>query len=738
MQINLNKISDKDVASTGVVKSMGMSDNAQGIIFQMFTSNIYSNPIGTVVREITSNCFDSHIEADVNKPVVLKLTKDNTTETHYISFIDFGVGMSPQRVEEIYTVYFESTKRDNNDEIGGFGIGGKTPLAYKRYTYAGKGEYDNSFFVITKYNGVKYTYSIFEGEKSPQYILLSEEPTKDHNGTEIKIPVLEQDIYKFESEIIKQLYYFENLVFEGFSDRVTNDYKIYKGENFLYRGNNVSDFIHVCLGRVAYPIDYSVLDIDKYDYKLPVAINVPIGAINVVASREQLDYSDATIDYLKSKLNLVKEELKSLLEKQSNTIESLTDYYFHKKNIFKLYLTDNEDDYIDMSSVIDLKDIHLNNYKYKNDFTPSFDRLFDLFCTKKRYGVIEKKRYYNETYEVFNGKFDQLTKENVFFLNDKNFKINRRLSSYLKQEHGRFYVISLKDIENVEDNFDLKYILKNDTPTHVKNMYDDTWNVITEFANDIQKVVIPADFSVKQNIPKNKYIPIQFSYYNDKDRVLLEKLVKFKGTIFYAETEDKEWVKSSYNIFNNLFSDKHVIMGNHQSFTDVKKNIMFISLAKNNVRYLKHCTQANVHEITDGYFYRWLLRRKEDLINEFYKKRDILDLYEEINSIYTISNFNKVNEDVYNCASNIESTIRSFKNFINDYTSLQYNRNFIKTLGINIDYKYTKDDEKLLEDINYMNKINEKNKEVILYLYMPSYQDLNETQIKILKKLLKF
>ena len=106
-----------------------MSQDSSSVVFRMFTDTIYSNRVGTVVREITSNCFDSHIEAGVNTPVVIRKTHDTTDDTHYVSFIDFGVGMSPDRVENIYGVYFESTKRDNNDEIGGFGIGGKTPLA---------------------------------------------------------------------------------------------------------------------------------------------------------------------------------------------------------------------------------------------------------------------------------------------------------------------------------------------------------------------------------------------------------------------------------------------------------------------------------------------------------------------------------------------------------------------------------------------------------------------------------
>ena len=77
----------------------------------MFTKNIYSNPIGMVVREITSNCYDSHTEAKVNSPVVIRKTFDKLDNSHYISFIDYGVGMSPDRVENIYGVYFKSTKR---------------------------------------------------------------------------------------------------------------------------------------------------------------------------------------------------------------------------------------------------------------------------------------------------------------------------------------------------------------------------------------------------------------------------------------------------------------------------------------------------------------------------------------------------------------------------------------------------------------------------------------------------
>ena len=167
MQVNLKSLNQQEVSSTTVEKKMQMSPEYQAMVFQMFTKGIYSNPKGTIVREITSNCKDSHTEAGVNKPIVIRKTVDKLANTIYISFIDFGVGMSPDRMENIYGVYFASSKRTDNTQIGGFGVGGKTPLAYRRSTGYGQAEYDNSFNIITNYNGIKYTYLVYEGDECP-------------------------------------------------------------------------------------------------------------------------------------------------------------------------------------------------------------------------------------------------------------------------------------------------------------------------------------------------------------------------------------------------------------------------------------------------------------------------------------------------------------------------------------------------------------------------------------------
>lgn len=104
MQIATNRLNDLCINTSGQVMPMKLDEDSQAMIFQMFTGGLYSDPIGTVIREITSNCFDSHVEAGVNSvtnPVVVEMGKDSSG--NFISFTDKGVGMSPR-----YTVHISS------------------------------------------------------------------------------------------------------------------------------------------------------------------------------------------------------------------------------------------------------------------------------------------------------------------------------------------------------------------------------------------------------------------------------------------------------------------------------------------------------------------------------------------------------------------------------------------------------------------------------------------------------
>ena len=102
MELDLKKLNNQNAESTGTKKKMRLSENASSMVFRMFTSTIYSNPIGTVVREITSNCFDSHIEAGINSPILIKKTVDKTDNMRSCHSLPCGFSLYCDSLEGFY------------------------------------------------------------------------------------------------------------------------------------------------------------------------------------------------------------------------------------------------------------------------------------------------------------------------------------------------------------------------------------------------------------------------------------------------------------------------------------------------------------------------------------------------------------------------------------------------------------------------------------------------------------
>jgi hypothetical protein len=750
----------KAQSTTGRVGEFRLSDDAKGIVFQMLTDGIYSNPIGSIVREIASNCFDSHAEAGVNTPVIVKRSYDETSDTHYISFIDYGVGMSPERVENVYGVYLESTKRETNDQIGGFGIGGKTPLAYKRTSTNDKGEkvVDTSFFVITNFDGTQYYYTVFLGEESPQYVLLDSKPTDERNGTEIRIPVLRKDWDKFETEIVRQLYYFENIIFEGFeSDKITNEYKIFRGENFLYRGNEVYSRMHVCLGKVAYPINFEDLGLNGYDYDLPVAVNVPIGAIGVTPSRESIKYSEQTIKYLKDRIDEVVEELKGMLSEKYDNVRTLKDYFNAKQNFGKLELV--EGYFINLKGLIKPSEIDYTNYSYNAIPTPSSDSLFNFFFNVNIYGKKELKgwRSRSKDFEYIQRDYDKLgNTSNVLYHDNADFPRKRIVQAYLKQQYGRFYVVTKKNSINFTDhaisntfNVDLTEMkmTKDDFLTIVMQMQEEYFDIVrnTAKAGNYDDVEVPEEFleSRKQKRVteemKKLTIPMNFIGGSTRQRIKLEHLFNFNETIFYGTTDDEHKLSEAYRTFSELFPNVATVESwsswrdggwsyGYRHNDGNKKKIMFIRLAKNNVQYMKYC--RNAYHVDQ--FYVKMLHRKIDLIKKYFENKDLLTSVEKIGEFYQSDLFKEINPRWGKMVSDVMEHHATIKD-LNKYSNLQYQSHKLKKY-IDIDsIKPSKEAIRIEKKIDQIVRLQEKNAEILNYINMPyRYDRLSDERKKII------
>jgi len=335
-----------------------ITDGSQAIIMDSLI-NLYSDPIGSIVREITSNCIDANrernlklegkipMEAEDNKSfwstkqtVCIEYVTKNTIlgVDECMIFHDNGCGLSQTRVQDVFTTFGASTKRNNNYEIGGFGLGAKSPLSYA-----------DTFYVSSRCNGTETYYMIYRNNDNvPHMDQVYQAATDQQNGTSIIVPLKNRyDASDFREAINNQLAYFDNIVFKNVEEglgNIKNYYSKYVGSNgdssrVLEETESyaiTSDGSEPCLlvGRVKYPINWDMLKgISEYDYRGSVAFKFNIGVLDLVPSREEIRYTPKTIDLIKAALDNVKNQFKKDLSAKYSGITDYIEYLLAISNI---------------------------------------------------------------------------------------------------------------------------------------------------------------------------------------------------------------------------------------------------------------------------------------------------------------------------------------------------------------------------------------------------------------------
>lgn len=748
MKLDIGVLNDHEITTLGKTSKMRLSSKASSMIFKMFTKSVYSDPIGTIIREITSNCFDSHIEAgneSSKNPVIVRLHKDLTS--NYISFIDNGVGMSPDRIHNVYGEYFESTKRTSNDQIGGWGIGGKSILAYT-----------SSFHVITRHDGIEYTYCVYEGNEEPEIELLAQRETTERNGTEVKVPIAEQNIKEFEEKTLRQLYYFENIVFEGFSDDyVTNDYTIIKGKTFLYRGNTYSQFMHVCLGKVAYPIDWSALGLNAYSYHIPVAVRIDIGELEgsgVTVSRESLDYSEKNKKILIKKINEAKAELKSMLSKQYENVRTLKDYFISNENRYTLFFPDGRS--IDLNS-IDI-DVKFQNFKYNKFFLPTQHEILSHFFTVKKYGLRKKN---NEL------SLNSLESKNNIYYTKPNAKRNNLKQQFLRTLHSSFYVLEPIVLDDYTNTFStaghrltnrekLKSILtrekdvfgdliESDIPENeifklIDELTDDIVSYVKEKSISYDDLEVPQVFiESRKKAKSNKRFfgdgiafPVKNCVSDYYYTVELKDLQEYTGRIYYGTKEDYTSLKNAYRVFNSLTEQKVDYSIKYKPQDGVIR-ILFISVAKQNLKFIQSLGRKAIH--VDNFYQTYVRRKLDMLIDNKIKYHYYNQWHEDVFDIfYNERVMPHINNDIFETAHKInKSLINNEKNLLN----------YISESQIKHYFKIDLDDPSLLDRYEYKDEfqqiveLSQKSMKRFQWINFPYRIDLNNEDHQELINILK-
>ena len=291
--------------------SIGMSldlDSAQ-ILMQMLSKNLYSDDIGSTVRECASNALDSHRRAGTTDPIIVSFgaNKDGNYE---FSVEDFGIGLDAEDVKNIISKYGKSTKRDSANELGMMGLGFKSPLAYC-----------SSFYFVCRKNGVERKYMMYEGEDVNTIDLLYETSTDQKNGVKVIVPVRHYDRSNFISKIKEQLAYFENVYFNV--DGVDNDFTIMRHEHFQWSPMSTNSQLHICLDNVYYPIDFGKLGIDTIYFPVGLRFSLTDGLFPT-PNRESLRYTTEAKAVIMKKLQSV---ANFFVEKYNETVQDTTDIW---------------------------------------------------------------------------------------------------------------------------------------------------------------------------------------------------------------------------------------------------------------------------------------------------------------------------------------------------------------------------------------------------------------------------
>jgi hypothetical protein len=290
-------------------ESIGMSldlDSAQ-VLMQMLSKNLYSDAIGSTIRECASNALDSHRRAGVDKPIVVSL-QTTGSYTYEFSVEDFGTGLDADDVKNIISKYGKSTKRNSSTELGMMGLGFKAPLAYT-----------SSFYFVCRKDGIERKYMMYEGEDVNTIDLLYETPTDQPNGVKVIIPVSFSDRREFMSKIKEQLAYFENVYFNV--EGIDNSFNIIRHEYFQFSPLASDKSLHICLDNVYYPIDFGKLGIERIFLPVGLRFNLTDG-IFPTPNRESIRYTQEAKDVI---INRLEEASNYFIEKYNETVAETDD-----------------------------------------------------------------------------------------------------------------------------------------------------------------------------------------------------------------------------------------------------------------------------------------------------------------------------------------------------------------------------------------------------------------------------
>lgn len=637
---------------------MHISESVTSHVIKVLTEYSYQDSLGSGIRECISNAIDSHTEAGQEEPVIVSL-KNDSIGNYILEVEDKGVGLDKESFEKYIMGIGQSTKRNDDKFLGGFGAGAKAWLSYT-----------DSFFYTCVKDNVERKFMIFKGESFPESTMLYEKSVDKPNGVKVTVPIKNNDRFNVINKIKEQCSYFENIYFDinGFK----NTYKIYKSEDFVYNEINPSDELHICLKGVQYPIDWKKLGISPI--YVPIALRFDdYSEIKPIFNRESIEWTSKAIDAVKRKIKKVAKYFVKKYNDQTKELETFKEYFDLQKNDKKVLLHEDCDLYINIEEFGEpylklLKDNTVKGVKFNSLelYKRNLDNLFSDYNIiasldwKKR---ISSNFFFKTSYITdrkillidapFTGYFKEYIRENVKcdFIAKKREKEDRRkdLNYYIqilnldwKEKH--LWRDKIKEYIEVKERLP-KEISIDGTKLHLSKEF-------LEYKKEKSSKKKNESNYEKLNKQKGD-ITLQFPefYENNNNKVKLKKQVfnleqlnNIKYKLYVFEEEDAEICKDLYQVSLTLPRYKFCIAGKREikKLPETKNIIMIPKLGKeklSNEKCFKKIATAILFKSEIEKFER-IRENSIDILKSYFYELE--ESYSELNK-YVNKNYRELN-----------------------------------------------------------------------------------------------
>lgn len=313
MKIINNTIPEDVVNDT----SKAMSIATTPASFMLMLENLYQDPLGAVLREITTNAVDIHKSVGSDKKVLIQLPNNECSD---LIIRDYGTGLNAHDIDFYLNRIFSTNKSSDDLSMGGYGLGSKSPLAVVDY-----------FEIISFHQGTAYlcTWDKKPGQL-PRFDIINQDQTDQPNGMVFRIPLgdskkidqryltsivrekANKELCTFISDVIfvKDALVSYDSIINITSEIITSipiyedlNYSIYKEINLSSATHTISTYsssrynfdVRVQIGNVNYTCSNNTNSISQAlnevlyfsgPEKITVYIKIPIGVLEIPMSRE--------------------------------------------------------------------------------------------------------------------------------------------------------------------------------------------------------------------------------------------------------------------------------------------------------------------------------------------------------------------------------------------------------------------------------------------------------------------